>query len=74
MVTTTKCIYMDKAENGDTINYIEGVCLSGDTKPTNVANGSRLLEMDTSKVLMFDAVSETWLEWGATNTPDANEG
>ena len=46
--------------------YREGVCLSTDTKPTNDAtmmNGSKLLEMDTSKVYLFDAANRTWREW-----------
>ena len=44
----------------------EGVCLSTDTKPTgdSIANGSRLMEIDTSKLYFYDAESETWKEWG----------
>lgn len=43
--------------------YKEGECLSTDTKPTNVANGSKLLEMDTSTLYVFDRGSETWRAW-----------
>lgn len=43
--------------------YVSGVCLSTDTKPTDVANGSILLEIDTSKLFMFDGDSKTWKEW-----------
>ena len=42
---------------------IEGECLSTDQKPTNVANGSKLMEMDTSKLYMFDEKNSTWREW-----------
>lgn len=50
--------------NGQIVYRVQGKCLSSDTKPTNVANGSMLLEMDTGKVLMFDADGEAWLEFG----------
>lgn len=43
--------------------YIEGSCLSTDTKPTNVANGSKLIEMNTSKLYIFDEANKTWREW-----------
>ena len=41
----------------------QGVCLSGDDKPTNVGNGSILLEIDTKKIYIFDKENETWREW-----------
>ena len=40
--------------------FIEGVCLSTDDKPTDVANGSSLMEMDTGKVYMYDEEGEQW--------------
>ena len=44
--------------------YIEGECLSSDSKPvTNIMNGSKLIEMDTSKVYLFDESGQTWREW-----------
>lgn len=44
--------------------YREGECLSTDTKPTNGwANGSKLIEMDTSKVFMFDEANSQWREF-----------
>ena len=46
--------------------YREGVCLSSDTKPTNdkaMANGSKLMEMDTSKLYLYDEKNKTWREW-----------
>ena len=50
--------------------YYEGVCLSGDTKPTKqttnnkLANGSKLLEMDTSTLYIYDEKNDTWRAWG----------
>lgn len=43
--------------------YIEGECLSSDSKPTKVANGSKLLEMDTSTLYVFDSQNQTWRAW-----------
>lgn len=45
--------------------YREGVCLSTDTKPTpdDMANGSKLMEMDTSKFYIYDKANTTWREW-----------
>lgn len=42
------------------IYLVEGKCLSTDTKPTDVANGSCLIEMDTSDVYFFDEQNKTW--------------
>ena len=44
-------------------NHREGTCLSTDTKPTNWDNGSILLEINTSKVFIYDAENEQWREW-----------
>lgn len=54
------------------INGYDFFGLSTDPKPTTPAeaghlrlvNGSTLLEMDTSKVFIFDASSATWIELG----------
>lgn len=46
--------------------YKEGACLSSDTKPTNdplLMNGSKLLEIDTSTLYMYDAANKTWKAW-----------
>lgn len=40
---------------------VEGSCLSTDMKPTDVANGSILKEMNTGTVYMFDEAGEQWL-------------
>lgn len=46
--------------------YVEGACLSTDTKPTTgILNGSVLIEMDTSKVYFYDEANSQWREWGA---------
>lgn len=62
MLTTQKNTFISVTD-GAILYYIEGTCLSTDEKPTNVANGSILLEMDTSKLYMFDAANSTWREW-----------
>lgn len=47
--------------------YIEGTCLSTDTKPTEIdgsiiATGSIIGEVDTGKVFFFDEESTDWVE------------
>lgn len=39
--------------------------LSTDTKPTDVPNGSIFVEMDTSKLYVFNEESMVWTEWAA---------
>lgn len=47
----------------DTVYTIQRyVCLSTDTKPTGVPNGSRCLEMDTGKTFLYDEDGSTWRE------------
>ena len=43
--------------------------LSTDEKPINesVGNGSIFIEMDTSKIFMFDAESQEWVETSFTS-------
>lgn len=46
--------------------YREGVCLSGDTKPTTdttMANGSQLKEIDTSTVYYYNEEDAEWWPW-----------
>lgn len=67
MVTITAKHYSEKdsklAANAlENIKCREGVCLSTDAKPTDWENGSTLLEMDTSKVFVFDKANSTWRE------------
>lgn len=43
--------------------YIEGFCLSTDTKPTTgIITGSSLVEVDTGNAFLFDEESSTWEE------------
>jgi len=53
--------------NGDPLERKSGYCVAADTKPTggSIANGSRLIEMDTGKVFFFDAESGEWDEFGS---------
>lgn len=53
MLTITKTFSGDR---------IEGACIAADTKPTNVGNGSILIEMDTGKTYMFDKANTQWRE------------
>ena len=45
--------------------YVEGTCLSTDTKPTQTVlmNGSKLMEMDTSTLYMYDKENQIWRAW-----------
>lgn len=46
--------------------YREGSCISDDTKPeedTTMANGSLLLEMDTSTAYFYDEEAGEWRAW-----------
>ena len=45
--------------------YCTGCCLAEDLKPTaGLANGSQLVEMDTSKLFFFDEQNARWREFG----------
>lgn len=50
------------------------VGLSTDSKPTDVANGSKFYEMDTGKSYRFDFVSGTWIDPTADPDDDEEEG
>lgn len=59
MVTYKQILRMTNGKN-----QIEAYCLSTDAKPTrNVANGSVLIEINTSKVYFFDEGNNTWREF-----------
>ena len=62
MITINNSKDLNIGEGG---KFIEGVCLSTDTKPTGneIANGSILLEMDTSTLYMYDRDSTEWRAW-----------
>jgi hypothetical protein len=38
------------------------VGLSTDIKPTNVNNGTRFIEMDTSSIYLYDAQDKKWFK------------
>ena len=57
--TTKKCVKF--GENPK--YYAEGECTSLDDKPTDLANGSKLLEMDTATMYVYDEENETWRAW-----------
>lgn len=64
MVTINRQQWFGKTDpTGAATYYCEGECLSTDTKPTNWANGSKLIEMDTSKLYLYDAANHTWREF-----------
>ena len=65
MVSVNTEKWVGKASrSGHAKYYREGECLSTDTKPTDGwANGSKLLEMDTGKVFMFDEANSQWREF-----------
>lgn len=65
MVSINTEKWMGKSSrSGNAKYYREGECLSTDTKPTEGwANGSKLIEMDTSKVFMFDEANSLWREF-----------
>lgn len=43
--------------------YIEGACLSTDTKPTGLlATGSVLIEVDTGDVYMYNEAASAWVK------------
>lgn len=46
--------------------YFEGECLSTDAKPTgeHIMNGSKLIEMDTSTLYIYDAENQEWRAFG----------
>lgn len=51
-----------KQQQGMTKTYVEGFCLSTDSKPTDVANGSIMIEINTGKVCIFNEAGSTWVD------------
>lgn len=63
MLTYTKKNFVED-HDGVALNYVEGYCLSSDSKPTaGIANGSVMIEMNTSKVFFFDQAGQAWREF-----------
>ena len=59
MITFESAKLVRTGENGS-IYLKQGSCLSSDEKPTDVANGSVLIEMDTGTAYMFDEENGEW--------------
>jgi len=59
MITWSKELY----RSGDDTTFREGFCLSTDSKPTpaDMANGSKLEEMDTGDVYRYDRSTGAWI-------------
>lgn len=57
MVTITKLIRSIEGKE-----LVEMACLSTDTKPTDVCNGSMCLEMDTGKLYAYNEDDTEWVE------------
>lgn len=51
---------IDFRESGK-IFRVDGKCLSTDEKPTDVENGSSLIEMDTGTLYFFNETTKQWL-------------
>lgn len=50
-------------ENGEAINVATIYCNSTDTKPTDgLANGSKLIEVDTGTQYLFNEATSTWVQ------------
>lgn len=61
----TSVTNVQKTVNGHDYVYREYTGLSTDSKPTTgVFNGSTFVEMDTSKIFVFNAEDMEWLELG----------
>lgn len=67
-INTSKPVYVEDADGNVTVkNYVEGACNSDDvaTLPTDYANGSNMIVVDASKIVVLDEETSTWGEWGA---------
>ena len=65
MLTINTEKWMGKTDpRGQATYYREGECLSTDTKPTTGwGNGSKLIEMDTGKIFIYDEAGKMWREF-----------
>ena len=55
--------FEERYRSGDDTTFRDGVCLSTDSKPTpaDMANGSKLVEMDTGDEYRYDRDSGAWI-------------
>lgn len=58
-----KTIGKRKNANKQVKQYKEGTCLSTDTKPLDLDNGSKLMEIDTSTLYIWDLENQEWRAW-----------
>lgn len=58
MFTITETI---KLVNGKSL--VQATCLQTDGKPKTYANGSTVLEMDTSTLYVYDEQNQIWRAW-----------
>ena len=62
MIRILKSEVVAKAPD-DTVYYVEGSCLSTDTKPTDgIANGSVMVEVNTGDVYFYNESGEAWVK------------
>lgn len=64
------------AINGEKV-YLEGFCLQDDTKPvstdtTIIANGSKLTEIDTTDVYLYNEEDDEWVKFAVVE--EVNNG
>lgn len=50
--------------NGSMGLRIKGHCLSTDIKPTDFANGSQLIEIDTGDIYLYNEEAGAWVKQG----------
>lgn len=61
MLTYKERTLLNEDASGTRRWYVDGHCLSTDTKPTiNIANGSCLIEMDSGTVYFYDQAGGVW--------------
>lgn len=61
MLRITKQKEVQNLPSLDAVLYIEGFCVSTDTKPTDrIATGSNIIEVDTGNVFFYDEGTSTW--------------
>lgn len=68
MISYKERTLLNEDASGNRLWYVEGHCLSTDSKPTqHIANGSCMIEMDTGKVYFYDQAGGTWREFGGAS-------
>lgn len=63
MVRIIKESAFTRDSSGKAISYIEGSCLSTDTKPKGFVTGSIMTEVDTGDVYMYNEAAASGSEW-----------